>query len=86
MRNGTCRGCGAPIIWIGTPKGKSMPCDAEAVYYKANANGKSKIVTPNGIVVTCDIITVPEKADGIGYIPHWSTCPKADTFRKSKQS
>ena len=40
MKNGTCRGCGASIVWITTLKGKSMPCDAKAVYYKICAKGK----------------------------------------------
>lgn len=62
-----------------------MPCNADAVCYKANASGKSRIVTKNGEVITCDIVTDSNIADGIGYIPHWSTCLKADTFRKPKQ-
>lgn len=44
---------------------KSMPCDDTPVYYKINPNGKDKIVTPNGIVITCDIIGNPNKADGV---------------------
>ena len=35
MKKATCRGCGAPIVWIRTAAGKSMPCDAEPVLYKA---------------------------------------------------
>lgn len=26
----------------------------------------------------------PETATGIGYFPHWATCPKADKFRRRK--
>lgn len=33
MRSGTCRGCGAAIVWIRTPSGKAMPCDAAPIYY-----------------------------------------------------
>ena len=32
-RLSTCRACGRPILWIGTPAGKSMPCDPEPVAY-----------------------------------------------------
>lgn len=82
MRNGTCKGCGASIVWIGMPSGKSMPCDASPVYYKMNAKGKDKIVTPNGMVITCDVVTNPSKADGYGYKSHFATCTKSDRFRK----
>ena len=56
--------------------------EAVPVYYKMNAKGKEKIITPNGVVITCDIVNDPNIATGIGYIPHWSNCPKSDTFRK----
>lgn len=26
-----CRLCGAPLVWISTPAGKRMPCDAARV-------------------------------------------------------
>lgn len=32
-RAAVCRGCGAPILWITTPGGKSMPCDPKPVVY-----------------------------------------------------
>ena len=41
-----------------------------------------KIVTPNGMVLSCDLDVEPETATGIGYISHWSTCPQAGRFRK----
>lgn len=34
MNKATCRGCGAPIVWIKTPAGKAMPCDPAPVYYR----------------------------------------------------
>lgn len=82
MRKGICKGCGASIVWIGMSGGKSMPCDDTPVYYKINPNGKDKIVTPNGIVITCDIIGDPNKADGYGYKSHFATCIKVGSFRK----
>lgn len=39
MNKATCRGCGAPIVWIKTPAGKAMPCDPAPVYYKATPPG-----------------------------------------------
>lgn len=81
MNKGTCRGCGAPIVWIKTPAGRSMPCDPELVYYRQQDGAKAKIVTTRGEVVSCEIVTAAE-ADGAGYVPHWSTCPQAATFKK----
>ena len=78
----TCKACGRPIVWIRTTKGKSMPCDAEPVAYKEIKGGKEKIVTPNGEVISCTFDAKPEEMTGIGYIPHWSTCPQANSFRK----
>lgn len=84
MKITTCRGCGAPIVWIKTPAGKSMPCDASPVLYIKG--GPDKIVRANGEVVAGVIIKdgLPDlgAVDGVGYVPHWSTCPKADSFRK----
>ena len=48
-----CKACGAPIIWIKTPGGKSMPCDAQPVTYQAQSKAKDKIVTQNGEVISC---------------------------------
>lgn len=51
MNKATCRGCGAPIVWIKTPAGKAMPCDPAPVYYKATPDGKDKVVTTRGELV-----------------------------------
>lgn len=42
MNKATCRGCGAPIVWIKTPAGKAMPCDPAPVYYKATPDGAGR--------------------------------------------
>lgn len=82
MRIAVCKACGKPIVWIRTIKGKSMPCDSEPVAYIETPKGKEKIVTRNGEVISCTFDAEPEKMTGIGYIPHWSTCPQANGFRK----
>ena len=84
MKKATCRGCGAPIVWIRTAGGKSMPCDAEPVLYKERKGAAGKIVTPNGEVLSCDLDVEPDEATGIGYISHFVTCPQAERFRKRK--
>jgi len=80
-----CKGCGADIIWIKTPGGKSIPCDAEPVTYWERAKAPGKVVTRNGEVLSCVFEGDPDKATGIGYISHWSTCPCAERFRKEKK-
>lgn len=84
MRIGFCRGCGQPILWIKTTGGKSLPCDPDPLTYREAAKGRERIVTPNGEVLACEIESDTSKATGIGYKAHWSTCPKADDFRRRK--
>lgn len=84
MRTATCRGCGREIVWIQTAGGKSMPCDASPVYYKERAGGPDRIVTQNGMTLSCEIVTDPNIATGIGYVPHWATCPQAGKFKKER--
>ncbi len=79
-----CKGCGAEIIWIGTLGGKAIPCDPERVVYWQKAKAKGKVVTPNGEVLSCEFSGEMDKATGIGYVSHWSTCPCADRFRRGK--
>ena len=66
MRRGKCRGCGASIVWIQTSAGRSMPCDAEPVSYREKAGAPGKIVTPNGMVLSCELDVQPEGAVYIG--------------------
>lgn len=77
-----CRGCGADIIWIKTPGGKSMPCNPIPVTYWEKPKAQGKVVTPNGKVLSCEFKGDPQNATGIGYISHFSTCPKAVRFKK----
>ena len=78
-----CKSCGADIIWLKTKSGKSMPCNTEPVRYWLDIDGPDKIVTQDGKVVTCalnQLSIVPPT--GLGYIPHWASCPKADEHRR----
>lgn len=78
-----CKACGAPIVFIGTLGGKSMPCDDYTVYYKQTPDGKETFITPNGETVKGERSN-PQKEDvtGIAYIPHWATCKNPDKFRR----
>lgn len=77
-----CKGCGAKIIWIQTANGKSIPCNPIKVVYWAQKGGKERIVTPNGKVIACAFGGDEKDITGLGYVPHWSTCPKAKDFRR----
>lgn len=79
-----CKGCGQEIIWIMSPAGKVIPCDPIPVPYWKRSKAKGNIVTPNGEVISCELYGDPETVTGIGYIPHWATCPKAGEFRRRK--
>lgn len=82
MKKGRCRGCGTEIIWIKTASGKSMPCDYDPVMYWQKDKALGKVITPNGEVISCVFDGDMDKATGIGYISHFSTCPQATSFRR----
>jgi len=82
MRRGKCRGCGTEIVWIMTSSGKSMPCDPSPVPYWQKSKATGKVVTPNGEVLSCEFQGEPNKATGLGYVSHFSTCPNAAQFKK----
>ena len=86
MNRTTCRACGAPIGFIKTVAGKTIPVDPEEVAYWQRTGGSKKIVTPNGEVVSAELEGDPQTATGIGYISHFATCPCADQFRKPRKS
>jgi len=77
----TCRKCGAPIIWLKTPKGKWMPADEGLVAYQQDQEGSDYVVTQDGELVRC-YLEFDGKPTGMARIPHWATCPNADDFRK----
>lgn len=76
-----CKGCGAEIFWIGR-----IPCDPDPVTYWEKPKAKGKVVTPNGMVLSCEFAGDLSKATGVGYISHWSTCPSAGQFRRQKRN
>lgn len=82
---GMCKKCKQRIRWIKTSAGKNMPCDTDFVYYKESAEGKDKIITPDGKMVKGDIVHSPEFITGFGYIPHFVTCEYEKMFRKKRR-
>lgn len=77
-----CRGCGAPIVFVKTAAGKSMPCNPGRVPFWAKQKGSKKIVTISGEVVSCELEGQRTTVSGFGYVSHFSTCPQANSFRK----
>lgn len=74
-----CRSCGAAICWITTVAGKMMPCDGKMFYGKAP--GPNTLVTRDGRVVRCTIADEKDY-DVTCWVPHFITCPNADSHRK----
>ena len=87
MNIGRCKGCGQPIVWIVTTKGKKMPCDPQPVtgYGDHTTVKKDKIVTGTGMVLSCNLKPDGGSVLGVGYVPHWATCPAAQNFKKEKK-
>lgn len=81
---GTCAYCGGRIIWVRTKAGRNMPVDPELISYAKPKDGQKateKIVTPEGEVVSANKVE-NKKAEGVGYISHFATCPGAGKRRK----
>lgn len=81
---GRCAYCGRQVIWIRTKAGKNMPVDPQLVSYLRPGPGMAgaeKVVTPEGEVVCADRAD-SQKAEGVGYIPHFATCQEARKKRK----
>jgi hypothetical protein len=59
-----------------------MPCNPIPVPYWEKPKAPGKVVTPNGQTLSCEFEGNLSDATGIGYISHFSTCPKAKCFKK----
>ena len=81
-----CKLCAAKIVWQYTKSGKWMPCNANPVEYKAGntPDYEDLIVTKDGEVLRCTFDFQCEP-DGVGYIPHWASCPYSDRFRRGQR-
>lgn len=70
FRTVLCRGCGKPIVWAVTPKGKPIPLDPRApVYTVAIVKGEQQ----------CSRATDPELRWAL-MVSHFATCPNANDF------
>lgn len=81
---GQCRGCGRRILWIKTKAGKNMPVDTNIIHYRKDLDGKDKIVTQDGDVVTGTILDTPQEGEEMGYISHFATCTQSKKFKGNR--
>jgi len=87
-----CQGCGAPIRFLRTPTGKSMPVDplflSEWVTDVAPVDQPPRRITlmsGDGARVESGYLTTvinPTARAIQGYQPHWASCPRAEEFRR----
>lgn len=78
-----CRGCGAPLEWIKTAAGKSMPVNPEPVFV-IEGDGPDSFITDEGEVIRGRAARQEEENNGlpVAFVPHWKTCPAAERFRR----
>lgn len=80
-----CRACGAPLRFIKTTKGKTMPVDAAPVKFVPQTYAKEIFVTEDGMLLH-GVRPAPSDRDvHDGYISHFATCPAAERFRKPRK-
>ena len=77
-----CNFCEAEIVFIQTPKGRQMPCEARKVEVWRMAKGKKTAVTDNGETFRCETEYVPFVYSEYAYIPHFADCPGAAQARR----
>lgn len=70
-------------MWIRMKSGKSMPVDENIIIYRTDPQGKDRIVTPSGDVVSCVAGADIRDATGFGYMSHFATCPNAGKHGKN---
>ncbi|MEG1758615.1 MAG: hypothetical protein RR235_09195, partial [Oscillospiraceae bacterium] len=68
-----CRGCGAEIIFVLLPSGKSMPVNPVPVKYWASRAGETAVYTRGGKRIRCNLSGNEAYCDGYAYVPHWGS-------------
>lgn len=79
----TCKGCGAPIVFVKLKSGKAIPCNPSPVFIEDKA-GREIIVTVDGRISNGrqEHVKCQNQSAVRGYVSHFATCPKSTTFRK----
>ena len=88
MKETTCKGCGAPIIWIRTKSKGRMPIDAEPVWVKLSTGGYT-FIRPDGSFVfgtrAGDADDDPDANFVEAHENHKVTCPVGGKSRKARK-
>ena len=93
MSESVCRGCGVPIRWITTPKGKHMPVDpAHVTAWVVDEHRPPKPAARRLTLLSGDgtrmekgleaTVHTPGAHEICGYVPHWATCPNREEFKR----
>ena len=85
MQKFICQYCGKEIKFIKTKNGKSMPVNPGMIPYLAVKGGPEKIMTRDGEVVSCITEDTNYHYSGVGYVPHWATCPAAKIVKTANK-
>lgn len=81
MDTGTCKSCGAAIIWATTRAGRRMPLDKEPDAGRGNVRLRSDGTAD---VLGGDALTEASDCEEELYTSHFATCPGAAGHRKPK--
>lgn len=75
-----CKYCGAPIEWIRTPEGKTIPVDQDPVFV-VEGDGKAKFYLEDmAEPITGREARPEERTKGLeaAFVPHFRTCHQGD--------
>lgn len=78
-----CRSCKRPIRWSYTDKGRRLPLDA-AEAQPGTPGVWELAVEPDGTPRSRPFSPLLPTAGCTLHVPHWSSCPDADTWRTRK--
>ena len=81
-----CRDCKDQIIFVQTENGRNMPCDINMVPYIEDPNGKSKVLTRGGKMISCELNIPIESSTAFGYIPHFKSCRAKNVLTKGSEN
>jgi hypothetical protein len=72
---GTCRGCGRPILWVLTTAGNRMPLDR-------SPTERGNVDISSGVAV---VVSQGQGGGAPLYLSHHATCPHAAQYRETKK-
>ena len=88
MKETTCKGCGAPIVYVRTVSGQKMPIDAEPVWVRLSTGGHT-FIRPDGSFVfgtrAGDADDDPDANFIEAHENHKVTCPVGGKSRKARK-